>query len=216
MVIRTGKQMRKIVPIVEGDGEVHALPKLLSRLLIDLNSWDLLPARPRNAHGRTNLTRPGGIEAFLRIAEREPDCAGTLVLIDADEDCALHLGKTLARRCREAKPQFPSVVICAKCEYEAWFLASIQSIVSARQHDMPEDLTFEGDAEAVRNAKAWLSKQMPPGRMYKETSDQASMSTLLDFALARNRSRSFRRLCHAVEELVGAIQSNRIIVTPAE
>jgi hypothetical protein len=207
--------MRKIVPIVEGDGEVDALPKLLSRLLVDLNSWDLLSARPRNAHGRTNLTKPGGIESFLRLAEREPDCAGTLVLVDADEDCAYQLGRTLAARCLQAGPKFPSVVVCAKCEYEAWFLASIQSIASARQHDMPEDLIFEGDSEAVRNAKAWLSKQMSSGRMYKETSDQASMSTLLDFAIARNRSRSFRRLCHAVEELVEAIRSNQIIVTPA-
>ena len=54
--------MRKIVPIVEGPGEVDAVPKLLNKVLADLSRNGILVAPPKNAHGVGNLAGHGGLE----------------------------------------------------------------------------------------------------------------------------------------------------------
>jgi hypothetical protein len=59
-----------------------------------------------------------------------------------------------------------------------------------------------GDAEDIVNPKQWLTDRMPPGRAYKETADQPALSSHIDLDLAHANSRSFRRLCHAVEQLL--------------
>ena len=70
------------------------------------------------------------------------------------------------------------------------------------------------NVEDIRGAKEWISRRMPSGRRYKETSDQENLTPYIDFDLAHFRSRSFRRLCHAVEELVDAIDAESLIITP--
>lgn len=70
--------MPKIVPIVEGDGEVDAVPKLLWKLLAEKQRWDIQVTRARNAHGCENLKKHGGLESFIERAWREPDCAHDL------------------------------------------------------------------------------------------------------------------------------------------
>jgi len=74
--------------------------------------------------------------------------------------------------------------------------------------------SFTGDIESLRGVKDWLSNQMPPGRIYKETVNQPSLSQSIDLNLAQANSRSFRRLCHAVQQLLDAMDSGEPIVTP--
>ena len=47
-----------------------------------------------------------------------------------------------------------------------------------------------------------------------EAEDQAPMTQWLDTTLARQRSRSFRRLCHAIEQILDAMDAAGIVVTP--
>jgi hypothetical protein len=47
-----------------------------------------------------------------------------------------------------------------------------------------------------------------------ETADQVSMTAALDIPHTIEHSRSFRRMAHAVEELLIAIDSSRPVVTP--
>jgi hypothetical protein len=209
--------LRKIVSIVEGDGEVTAVPVLLGRLLGLRQCYDLIADRPKNAHSVSNLTKPGGLEKFLAYARKEPDCAAVLVLLDADEDCAVGLATSLALRAKMLSLPFPTAIVCAKCEYEVWFLASLSSISGKQINGRPglnEGLTYDQPVENMRDAKGWLSKNMPPGRAYKETQDQEAITRLLDFDLVREKSRSFRRLEHAIDELLVAIDQNTPFVTP--
>jgi hypothetical protein len=199
--------MPTIQCIVEGQGEVKALRTLIWKL-IDWEHQHVTIATPKNAKGHGDLTKPGGIERFLKLAEWESECDGVLVLLDADEECAAERARGLAARARELNLSFPVAVVCAKCEYEAWFLASLETI--AGHFDIPADARFEGDVEKIRDAKGWLSSQMPRGRTYKGTLNQASMTDLLDPDLVRPQSRSFRRLEHAIQELLGGGNS----VTP--
>lgn len=208
---------RNIVPVVEGPGDVEAAPVLLRKILAEhLKCYDIAIAKPKKASGRSALDRAGGIEKFIEYASMTPNCGGILVLVDADDDCATEWAKGICDRCNPLGVGVPIVVVCAVREYEAWFLASLDSIKrdSRGRLEFQHDVAFEGDIEEIRGVKEWITQQLPPGRAYKETTDQASMSAMIDIPLALSNSRSFRRLCHAVEELQAAMDSGSVITSP--
>jgi hypothetical protein len=201
------------VPIVEGPGDVKAIPVLLRKILWDyLNCYYIGVGFPKNAGGRGGLDKTGGIERFITYASITPDCEAILVLVDSDEDCALDWVKWACDRCRAIGLSVPIAVVCAVREYEAWFLASLDSIRGTGK--LADDIQFLGNPESTGGAKEWFTQQMPPGSAYKETSDQASYSSQIDVPLAMNNSRSFKRLCHAVEELQSAMDSGSSGITP--
>ncbi len=202
--------MGKLYPIVEGKGEVKAVPILLRKLQDEHQRWDFQIARPIRALGEGGLTKH--LERYLSYAVSEPDCVAILVLRDANGDCPKELAPKLADRARSLNLPCPVAIVIAKCEYEAWFLASLESLKD--KLGLPADTCFEGDVEAVRNTKSWLSQRMGAGRGYKETQDQAPMTALMDFSLVQSRSRSFCRLEHAFEELIDAIEGDKRYVTP--
>lgn len=210
--------MPKIVPIVEGDGEIGAVPILLARILNDLQRWDVHVATPKNAHGRTNLTKPGGIERFTRYALMEPQCAAISIIVDSEGACPRDLALELGSRVATIAPNRPVAIICAHRMYEAWFLASMETIAGRDLDGQPgvvDGSHAPADAESVANPKAWITSHMPTGRSYKETEDQAPLTRLMNMDLARHGSRSFRRMWHAVEELVDAIDGMSVRITPA-
>lgn len=59
------------VCIVEGDGDVKAIPILLRRLVHEKFQCWKTTFKPYNARGRENLIKPGGVENFVRRALRE-------------------------------------------------------------------------------------------------------------------------------------------------
>ncbi|MXZ23972.1 MAG: hypothetical protein F4Y80_03725 [Caldilineaceae bacterium SB0665_bin_21] len=66
----------------------------------------------------------------------------------------------------------------------------------------------------IRDAKKWLKRHMRRHRSYKETVDQKPLTHRLELDLVQLKSRSFRRLWHAVEELVQAVEQGAATVTP--
>ena len=203
--------MPKIIPIVEGDGEVTAVPALLRKILVQATRYDIQIARPKNANGRGNLLKEGGLEKFIRYAWKERDCGAILVLVDAENDCAKFVARDFARRIEAIGVLFPVVIVVAKRMYEAWILSSIASI--AGHLDLPVGLITPPDAEEIPNPKVWLDRHFPRGRAYKETQDQEAMTHLIDIGLASS-ARSFRRLLHAIHESLEAIDSGARVVTP--
>ena len=55
---------------------------------------------------------------------------------------------------------------------------------------------------------------MPQDQAYRETADQQPLTHFIEVELVRNRSRSFRRIWHAIEELVHAVDYDVVVVTP--
>ena len=199
--------------IVEGAGDVKAAPVLLRKILYEyFDYYDIGVATPKKAGGRPALDRPGGIEKFIEYAALTPNCGAIIVLVDADDDCATELAKQICDRCKIVGVSVPIAVVCAVREYEAWFLASLDTIRGVLGSD--HEINYEGDPEALAGVKEWLTQQMPLNRAYKPTIDQATMSSLVDIPTAHANSRSFRRLCHAVEELQAAILTGSAVVTP--
>ena len=119
--------------IVEGHGDVRAVPCLLRRIQQavrpDLNLNVLRPWRV----DRYKLVKPGEIERTVELAARKtPPPRAILILVDADDDPPCVLGPRLLARAGKARPDVPIGVVLAKREYEAWFLAAIDSISGRR------------------------------------------------------------------------------------
>ena len=129
-----------------------------------------------------------------------------------DDDCATELAKQICGRCQTVGVSVPIAVVCAVREYEAWFLANLDTIRGASASD--KVVVYEGDPEVLADVKEWITQQMPQGRAYKPTIDQVKMSSLVDTPTAHANSRSFRRLCHAVEELRAAMLAGSPSITP--
>jgi hypothetical protein len=190
-----------IASIVEGDGEVRALPKLLHRIAGDLGVAGLLTPNPMRIP-RGKLTYADGIEREVSaIAARVRDSGGVLVVLDADRDCPAKLGPELLARARSARPDKRVTVVLPKHEFEAWFLAAAPSI--AGQHGFPADFQRPDDPEAPRDCKGQLTKARRKGWPYKETVDQASLAAVFDMGMAREYSPSFGKFYREVAWLLG-------------
>lgn len=204
----------KVYAIVEGHGEADppypnqdpAAKILTAKMLHHVQCWHWFPSqRPPWRLGSCGDFYPR-TEKLLRALEAHrhfSDCAAVLVLFDLEDDCPREVAPHVAARIRKRAPwPFSIVVACAYREYESWFLASLETI-QQREH-------YEGDPEALRDAKGWLERKFG----YKETRDQASYTQDLDIAIASEQSRSFRRLCHAFEQLAHACEKKQVIITP--
>jgi len=199
--------MPKIVPIVEGYGDVAAVPILLRRVLyerLQQYTWDV--AAPKRAYGLPFLRNH--LERYLRYAEMENEAEAILVLLDLEDGCPMIEARQLGYNIRSLSPTLPVAIVFAHREYEAWLLASIETIAQQKGHKYhfkPEFLqapSVPADVESIRDAKGWISSRMVHGHRYRETIHQPGMTNSIDFTRAAQRSRSFRRFLHAVELLV--------------
>jgi hypothetical protein len=196
--------MRKatIACIVEGHGEVQALPLLLRRIAAEVDPGVYLVVPPPYRVNRSALLRPGMLEEVARIQVdrvRVTGAGGVFVLIDADDDCPADLGPRLLARVMTAQPDGRAAVVLANREFEAWFLAAAPSLAGHRE--LPEALESPQDPEAIRGAKEWLGAKRA-GRPYKETSDQAAFAAVFDMKAAREKSPSFDKFWREAERLL--------------
>jgi hypothetical protein len=188
-----------IAPVVEGHGEVAALPVLLRRVgeLIAPDSW--IDVHPPIRVNRGTLLKAGQLERYVELAARSSERAAVLVLLDADDDCPAELGPDLLRRARAQRPERQIAVVIAMREFEAWFLAAAESV--AGQRGLSPDLKPPPDPEAIRDAKGWLQDRRTDGLAYGPTIDQPALTATFDLELARTRSASLDKLWREVERL---------------
>jgi hypothetical protein len=186
--------MTTVATLVEGDGEVAALPILLRRL----GEWRtpgvyaqvLAPIR---VHRDRFLSRDEEFRRHLLLAAAKCGEKGwILVVLDADDDCPADLARDILERARACIPHRRISVVLANREYEAWFIAAAESLHGHRGFSFhPADVI---DAERPRDAKGWMKARMASGA-YRETTDQPAFSAFMDLQQAFDRSRSFRKLC---------------------
>lgn len=206
--------MPALVPIVEGQGEVQAVPVLVRRLIEEREAFHTTVARPVRAK-RNQIVLPGELERKLAIAERDrADAAAILIILDADDDCAAELAADLGRRAAIASG-LPTAVVIAVREFEAWFLGSIESLRGSR--GIRHDATVHGDPEGPRAAKGALSSLMGPRRRYvggrpggslREARHRASVAALQIVQEAGQRGRSPARgdLATSTPELTSGVR----------
>lgn len=184
----------KVACIVEGDGEVAALPVLLRRL----SEWRSPQCQvdigaPIRVHRDRFLNREEDFRRYLLLAAAKCGDAGwILVLLDADDDCPATKAADVLLRATGCVPHRPVAVVLANREYEAWFVASALSLEGHRGFACGSDLP--ADPDQPRDAKGWMRAHMAGGT-YGETTDQPAFTACMDLQVAHQRSRSFRKLC---------------------
>lgn len=185
--------MHTIIPIVEGDGEVAAIPLLLRRLLTERSRDDIAVATAFRVK-RQRVIREGELERSIAVACRtrlqEGDHGLVLVLLDSDKDCPFEIAPALLERARSATRHGCAVVMPCR-EAEAWPLADIEHI--AEQLDLPLTANPPNDPESV-NPKAWLERHLGTATPYKPTSHQAALFAHLRPSVVAASSPSFAKL----------------------
>lgn len=196
--------MRRLVAIVEGHGEVTAVPVLLHRIAREVAPEQrIVVAEPLRVN-RSKIVQPRVLEKYMEIAARRVRAGGgILVLLDADRDCPAELAPALLGRAASAAPNHAVAVVLAKTEYEAWFLASAASLGGSA--GLARGFTAPPDPEAVRDAKGRIGIHLP-ARIYRPTKHQEALTRALDFELAR-AAPSFDKLWREVSRMIAAPRS---------
>jgi hypothetical protein len=187
--------------IVEGYGEVEAVPTLIRRIAAMLDPSLVIRVPQPIRVPRSKLVKSGELERYVVVGALKVGTPGAiLIVLDSDDDCPRDLGPELLRRATAARSDFSFGVVLAKREFEAWFLASAESLQGVR--GLPPDLQPPPDPESIRDAKGWLSNRMPRGQSYKETEHQAALTAQFNLDSARQRSRSFDKCYREIVRLL--------------
>lgn len=186
----------RIQPIVEGAGEVEALPELLRRLRDESGAYALSFNRPLRKK-RTELVQEAPLRRAIDLALRQ-GCEGILILFDSDKDCPKEIAPRVQAWAHAEAPQIPCEVVLAHCEYEAWFLGSLESLRGYRR--IRADAVSLTEPESIRGAKERLQALFESGS-YSPTLHQTPLTAIFDLAAAHCNCRSFRRMVNAFGRL---------------
>lgn len=188
---------RRLVCIVEGQGEVAAIPNLCARILHHLEVTDWVVGKEpirckRSALVDARLPRPrrpcreDEVLKLMHLALRKPHAADAVVLLcDEDEDCAATWGPDASRVMGQ---RGVGAAIMAVHEYESWLLLNRSD----------EELRAAGVTVPVmgRGAKGALRKLVPD---YSPTLHQLQETQRIrDIATLRARSPSFDKLVRSI------------------
>ena len=193
----------KIGCIVEGHGEVEAVPILIRRVAArhypELTAVIPTPIRiPRN-----KVFKVGELERAVGLAVRNIKQQGAIfIILDSDNDCPAQVGPSLLQRISQIFHNMPIAVVLAKHEFEAWFLAAAESLRGER--GLRSDIDPPNDPEAIRGAKEWLHNRMQSGKTYRSKRDQPALASLFDIEQARQADsfdKCYRDIVRLLEEL---------------
>lgn len=186
-------QRRNVALIVEGHGEVQALPLLVRRILGERGHHPTINKPHRIPRDRMLSDLPRAVPLHR---SRVGGSGLVMIVFDAD-DCE---AQTAAKKALDvAADGHPVAVSVAVREYEAWFLAALASLRSHRA--VRADAEYLDDPEARRGAKEQLREHM--NEPYRENIHQPAFSQLMDLAEARRRSPSFADLCDTLWQWAG-------------
>jgi hypothetical protein len=198
--------------VVEGQGETAAVLNLLSRLWQDLELRELHWARPIRGSG---LHRKDGVLKYCERVRATGDAAALLIVRDEDDACPAETAPRAAAWLRDAQLPFPVSIVLAHREYESIYLPCLTEMAGVKLRDpnsgmerpgLRPDAVFQGDPQAIRGVKEWLSDHMSEGRRYKPSVDQLPLTRLVRFDLLRaSRLPWFGTLERALTFLAGSL-----------
>lgn len=183
--------MRYVAPIVEGHGEVEALPALLHRIArMTVFERGLLVNPPIRVKSGSFLNDEEYFRKQIALASAKAaqEDGTVLILLDCEDDCPCTLGPDLLRRAHAVRADVDILVALAHREFESWFIAAVVSLRGRR--GIPHDLDPPADPDRIRDAKGWLGQRM--NVTYDPISHQLEFTRLFDLQAARS-NRSFDR-----------------------
>jgi len=195
--------VNRLVCIVEGEGEVAAIPNLCVRIMANLGvqDWVVDPdpiRRKRSALVDARQPKPrrpcreDEVLKAMTLALRRPRPANAVLLLcDEDEDCAATWGPDATRVMNRLGA---GAAVMAVPEYESWLLLNRSDA----------ELKAAGVALPLvgRGAKSTMRKIVPD---YSPTVHQLAETRRINIAFLRGRSASFDKLVRCIDALCGPI-----------
>jgi Domain of unknown function (DUF4276) len=189
----------RVATIIEGKGELQAIPILIRRIFAEIHVYDADILTPIRA-ARDRLLKPSDNELSrkldLAVAKLEAKPGVLLLVLDSEGTCPVHIVQGLEQRALELRSDFHLYIVVAHRMYETWFLAGASSI--AGQQDLPGDIPDHSTPEDVQGAKRWITDRMGGNRAYSPTTDQAGFSATFDMTAARRNCRSFDKFYRTI------------------
>ena len=177
----------RLLPIVEGPGDVAAVQVLLRRLLHERHQiYDVDVIHPYR-YGDFSKVAKNFVRQVLAASKEN---APILWTMDCDDGSP-------GERVRFLEEQLPRDVHVPvkfaffRREYECMFLAEHQCLVTELRVS-PDGRV--GEPEAIRGAKACITRMMARGTAYKEMVHQVRLTAKMDLAVALENSASLRHL----------------------
>ena len=192
--------MNRLACIVEGQGEVLAVPKLCQRILayLQVTHWLVNERAMRYPRGQLVDARhpsplrpcvPEKLDLVVRAAQRSEKASAVVVLCDADDDCPATWGPDASRVISTILPGGADMPFR---EYEAWLLWN--------RSDNERNHAKLSAPEQIRDAKGAMARFVPN---YRPTAHQLEETKRLDVAHVRARSDSFDKLVRILATLCG-------------
>lgn len=197
--------MITIAAIVEGHGEVAALPILLRRIGLELlNNTHIEALRPiRQPRGQLTKHDHICLSKAIQLASLKLDetvevsnVRSILLMVDADDDCPAQMARELGTRCSDLCIRHNCGIVFPNVEFETWFVAAAESL--EQYLELPNQIPTA--PEASRAGKGWIAERFKEGK-YSEAVDQARLASQMDLNSCRGRSPSFDKLCRELELL---------------
>lgn len=191
--------VKRLVCIVEGDGEVEALPVLCNRIareLLSVRHWyvDEQPIRlPRSRivdQSAESPRRSANMHEMKRVlglaATRRPDAI--LVCCDADDDCPAAWSQSMPTEARVRQIKLPVASVMACREFESWLLWGVGVKERRRVRAQHPDRTPRDAKKALRELFG----------SYKPTLDQKRLTRQIHLPSAWAGSDSFAKLVRSI------------------
>lgn len=189
--------------LVEGPGDVAAIPSLIGRLFgLGPYVGISIARKPKKGLKVENLVRAGEWERYLELCARD-EGDSVLLAIDCEDKCVKDVAQELALRAAQHRIQKPVAIALFEREYESMFLHSIEAIKRAYPDYRWLAETYTLEPEKVRGTKERLGSFMSKEKGYKETRDQVKFTQAMELELLRKRSRCFRHFHAAICWLAG-------------
>jgi len=192
--------MRQLLTIVEGDGDVRAVPVLIRKTLEKNGIFDvkLLPIQRRGEYPSVKKH----FDAYFMAAIKEKSPILWIMDFDAKGyDCPHTEASKILSRAQTLRPNWPLKIAFLVKEYETLFLHDEQATRTVFP-DIPKQVEFPKNPKEIRGAKEWLSAQRPSGMAYKETVHQAKITAHLNLDLLLKHSADFAHIERAVLQLI--------------
>ena len=191
-----------LVPIVEGQGEVQAVPNLLHRIASALNPGVVVRVNPPIRVKASSFLRDDDYfrrQILLAGAKAAQSQGHVLILLDCEDDCPATLGPDLLRRAQAVRSDVSMLVCLIHREYETWFITAATSLRGCC--GLAANLTPPADPTAVRGAKEWLSRHM--SIPYDPIVHQLDLTRMFDLQQAQSNP-SFQRLFHKLQAIISS------------
>jgi Domain of unknown function (DUF4276) len=193
----------EIICIVEGDGEVIAIPRLLVRACQCFGLPLPKISRPIRVRRDQFINKDDSLRRHVALAKAKAGSTGhVFIILDADDDCPVDLVKNLFAKIASCASTERLHIILIEKELEVWFIEDIEQLKVKFNFD--QEAIKPAKPTNIRDAKGWIKNHFK--QSYSEVTDPLKFVQQLDINLVHQNNRS-------MQKLIKSLQTTQVIST---